>query len=92
MEIKQASPKYHRVLLKLSGEALAAGVDDILNYDFIRQIASVVKKCQSAGVQVALLCYFLYGKTLLIQFESRESGIFFRRLLCFGGRFLRCGF
>ena len=56
MEIKQASPKYHRVLLKLSGEALATGVDDILNFDFIRQIASVVKKCQAAGVQVALLC------------------------------------
>ena len=56
MEIKQASPKYHRVLLKLSGEALATGVDDILNFDFILQIASVVKKCQAAGVQVALLC------------------------------------
>jgi uridylate kinase len=55
MEIKQAQPKYRRVLLKLSGEALA-GADDILDFDFIRQIAAVVKKCQSAGVQIALLC------------------------------------
>ena len=56
MEIKQHSPKYRRVLLKLSGEALAAGVDDILNFDFIRTIAAVIKKCQAAGVQVAVLC------------------------------------
>ena len=56
METNQAKPKYHRVLLKLSGEALAAGTDDILNFDFIKTIASVVKKCRDAGVQVALLC------------------------------------
>jgi uridylate kinase len=56
MEIKQQTPKYRRVLLKLSGEALAAGVDDILNFDFIRTIAEVIKKCQAAGVQVAVLC------------------------------------
>ena len=56
MEINQTKPKYRRVLLKLSGEALAAGSDDILNFDFIRTIAAVVKKCCDAGVQVALLC------------------------------------
>ena len=56
MEMNQGSPKYRRILLKLSGEALAAGGDDILNFDFIREIAGVVSKCQAAGVQVALLC------------------------------------
>jgi uridylate kinase len=56
MEMNQTSPKYRRILLKLSGEALAAGGDDILNFDFIREIACVVKKCQAEGVQIALLC------------------------------------
>ena len=56
MEMNQGSPKYRRILLKLSGEALAAGGEDILNFDFIREIAGVVSKCQAAGVQVALLC------------------------------------
>ena len=49
-------PKYRRVLLKLSGEALAAGADGILNFDFIGQVAQVVKKCTDAGVQVGVLC------------------------------------
>ena len=33
-------PKYRRVLLKLSGEALAAGADGILNFDFTAQVAA----------------------------------------------------
>ena len=56
MQNDRLTPKYRRVLLKLSGEALASGVDDILNFEFIRQIAGVIKKCQKAGVQVAVLC------------------------------------
>ena len=49
-------PKYRRVLLKLSGEALAANCDGILNFDFITQIAQVIKRCTDAGVQVGVLC------------------------------------
>ncbi len=55
MENNQAQPKYRRVLLKLSGEALAAE-NGILNFDFIREIATVVNKCRAAGVQIAVLC------------------------------------
>ena len=55
MENNQAKPKYRRVLLKLSGEALSAK-DGILNFDFIHEIAVVVEKCRAAGVQVAVLC------------------------------------
>ena len=33
-----ATPKYKRILLKLSGEALAAGSDGILNFDFIGSV------------------------------------------------------
>ena len=55
MENNQAKPKYRRVLLKLSGEALS-DKDGILNFDFIREIAAVVNKCRAAGVQIAVLC------------------------------------
>lgn len=48
-------PVYHRVLLKVSGEALS-DKEHILNFDFISRIAAVVKKCTEAGVQVAVLC------------------------------------
>ena len=56
MEIQEKKPKYRRVLLKLSGEALACGANDILDFDFIHQVAGVIKKCTAAGVQVAVLC------------------------------------
>ena len=37
--------RYKRVLIKLSGEALATGVKDgILNYDFVRQICLAIKE------------------------------------------------
>ncbi len=48
-------PKYRRVLLKLSGEALAAGADGILNFDFTAQVATQIKRCVDAGVQVAVV-------------------------------------
>jgi uridylate kinase len=48
-------PKYRRVLLKLSGEALAAGADGILNFDFIASVADTLKKCVRSGVQVAVI-------------------------------------
>ncbi|MBR4013385.1 MAG: UMP kinase [Clostridia bacterium] len=48
-------PKYKRVLLKLSGEALAAGADGILNFDFISSVAEVLKKCIGAGVEVGVI-------------------------------------
>ncbi len=48
-------PKYKRVLLKLSGEALAANCDGILNFDFISSVAEVLKKCLSAGVEVGVI-------------------------------------
>ncbi len=53
--MENMSPKYKRVLLKLSGEALAAGADGILNFDFIASIADVLKKCRDAGVQIGII-------------------------------------
>ena len=48
-------PKYKRVLLKLSGEALAAGADGILNFDFISSVAMTLKKCIDSGVQIGVI-------------------------------------
>ena len=48
-------PKYHRVLLKLSGEALAPKDGGILDFDFVAKIAKVIKKCTEAGVEIAVI-------------------------------------
>ncbi len=53
--MQNSTPKYRRVLLKLSGEALAAGSDGILNFDFITSIAEVLKKCTDQGVQIGII-------------------------------------
>lgn len=52
--MKQPNPRYKRVMLKLSGEALA-GKDGILNFDFLDNVAGVIKKCHDAGIEVAVL-------------------------------------
>lgn len=49
-------PKYKRILLKLSGEALSPqNGDGILNFDFIAKIAKQVKRCKDAGVQIGVI-------------------------------------
>ena len=47
--------RYQRVLLKLSGEALAKDADGILNFSFIEEIAEVLKKCLAEGVQIGII-------------------------------------
>lgn len=46
--------KYKRVLLKLSGEAMG-GEDGIINFDFVRQIADVIKRCSDEGVSFGIV-------------------------------------
>lgn len=48
-------PKYHRVLLKLSGEALAPVSGGILDFDFLPRVATQIHRCVAAGVQVAVI-------------------------------------
>jgi len=45
------TPVYKRVLLKLSGEALSAGADGILNHEYLDEIVEVIKRCMDKGVQ-----------------------------------------
>jgi len=48
-------PKYKRVLLKISGEALAGEKGFGLNFDVISAIGKQIKACVSMGVQVAIV-------------------------------------
>lgn len=48
-------PKYKRILLKLSGEALSAGGEGILNFDFLADIADVLARCRKAGVEIGVI-------------------------------------
>ena len=48
-------PKYNRVLIKLSGEALSDGSEGILNYDFLKNVCTEIKNCVDMGVQVSIV-------------------------------------
>ena len=47
--------KYKRILLKISGEALAGGKGTGLDTDTLNEVASVVKKCHASGVEIAVV-------------------------------------
>lgn len=49
------SPAYKRVLVKISGEALAGPQGTGIDFSVMRNICSVVKKCADAGVEVAVV-------------------------------------
>ena len=48
-------PKYKRVLLKISGEALAGSAHRGLDFDVIGQVCDVVKEAVAMGVQVGIV-------------------------------------
>lgn len=48
-------PKYKRVLLKISGEALAGDAGRGLDFDVINAVAAAIKKCVALGVQVGVV-------------------------------------
>lgn len=48
-------PKYKRVLLKLSGEALAGEGGSGLNFDTVLRVCAAVKECRDAGAQIAIV-------------------------------------
>ena len=53
--MSELTPKYRRILLKLSGEALAAGGSELIDRDFVEKIASVLKRCIAAGAQIGII-------------------------------------
>ena len=50
-----AKPAYKRVLLKISGEALAGGKGSGLDFEMIGSVCDVIKECMDMGVQVGLV-------------------------------------
>lgn len=48
-------PKYKRILLKLSGEALSAKEKGLLDFDFIARVGEVLKKCIDINVQIGII-------------------------------------
>ena len=48
-------PKYKRVLLKLSGEALAGAQGHGLDFDTVNRVCAAVKDCVDAGAQIAIV-------------------------------------
>lgn len=50
-----SEPRYKRILLKISGEALAGDQHRGLDFTVIGQVCDVVKKCVDLGVQVGIV-------------------------------------
>ena len=48
-------PKYKRVLLKISGEALAGDKHFGLDFQVMGQVADVIKPCRDMGVEVGVV-------------------------------------
>ncbi len=47
--------KYRRILLKISGEALAGEAHRGLDFEIVNSVCRVIKKCVDAGVQIGLV-------------------------------------
>ncbi len=50
-----SEPQFKRILLKVSGEALAGEASRGLDFDVIGSVCDVIKKCVKAGVQVGIV-------------------------------------
>lgn len=48
-------PKYKRVLMKLSGEAVSGGEKGVIDFEKMAGIADSLKKCVEGGVEVAVV-------------------------------------
>lgn len=48
-------PVFKRVLLKISGEALAGNKQFGLDFDVIKEVCRVIKKCVDAGVEIGIV-------------------------------------
>ena len=47
--------KYRRVLLKLSGEALAGDAHRGLNFEIIGRVCEVIRRCVADGLQIGIV-------------------------------------
>lgn len=54
-DMDMPEPQYKRVLLKVSGEALAGDASRGLDFDVIGEVCDVIRKCNQAGVQIGIV-------------------------------------
>lgn len=54
MTVSNAQPKFKRILLKLSGEAIKSQ-NEVISFDFLDTIANAIKTCNETGVEVAVV-------------------------------------
>jgi uridylate kinase len=50
-----AKPRYRRIMLKISGEALAGGKDYGVDFEVVHRVANEVKRVHERGVEIALV-------------------------------------
>jgi uridylate kinase len=71
-ENREGAPRYQRVLLKISGEALMGQRDYGLDTDMVQQIAKDVAEVQATGVQV---CVVVGGGNIFRGFSGAAQGM-----------------
>ena len=53
--MSKRTPAYKRVLLKISGEALAGEKKTGLDFDVIRSVCHAIKKCVAHNVEIGIV-------------------------------------
>jgi len=65
-------PKFKRVLLKMSGEALRGGEDATISAEFLSRIAAEIKEIHALGIQLAMV---VGGGNIIRGLEATKAGI-----------------
>ena len=78
-------PKYRRVLLKISGEALAGDKHFGLDFGVIGQVTDVIKECVEAGVQMGIVIgggNFWHGEGYIERTRADHMGMLATAMNC----------
>jgi len=73
----ESKPRYRRILLKLSGEALGGDRDEGIDFEVVRKVASQVKRVHDMGVEIALVVgggNIFRGRTIADRGFDRATG------------------
>ena len=65
-------PKFKRVLLKMSGEALRGGEDGTISAEFLSRIATEIKEIHALGIQLAMV---VGGGNIIRGLDATSAGI-----------------
>jgi len=73
----ESRPRYRRILLKLSGEALGGDKDYGIDFDVVRKIARQVKRVHDLGVEIAMVVgggNIFRGRDVAVRGFDRATG------------------